>query len=232
MKRICFLIVALMVVNFCMAGQAFGTSGKKPNIKVEITASEGITVEEIKELPIEFPPEKAVPLLVAPKMVRDIVLSRGEWEELGFQLFSPDFEETTINIIALEDGKPTPMVRIVTPRVAITRDNDYMAYPRIVVLQPEGAKRKNHLTLQFVSEDKVLATVDVYVRLPIAEKYFSVNVDRGKYEDPEMEPYYTQVNVGVGLRTMRTDISLGYRKDIEKPDDEGSWYIGFNYWFH
>lgn len=233
MKRICFLIVALMVVNFCIAGQTFGaTAGKKPNIDVEITASEGVTVEKVKELPIEFPAEKITALLVAPKVVRDIVLSRGEWQEIGFQIFGPEFEETTVNIVALEDGKPTPMIRVITPKVAITKDNDFMGYSRIVVLQPEGAKRKSHLTLQFVSEDKVLATADVYVRLPIAEKYFSVNVDRGKREDPEVDPYYSQLSVGVGIRTRSTDTSVGWRKDIEDQEDEGGWYFNFNYWFH
>lgn len=235
MKRIYFLIVALMVVNFCIVGQTFGAAGKKPNVSVEVTASEGVTVERVKELPIEFPVEKITTLLVAPKVVRDIALRKGEWEEISFQIFAPDFEETTINLIALNDGKPTPMVRIITAKVAITKDNDFMAYPRIVVLQPkEGAKRKNHIVLQFLSEDKVLATADIFVRLPLAEKYFSVNVDRGEEEEEENEEglYYTQLSVGVGVRTRSTDTSIGWRGNVEDQEDEGGWYFNFNCWFH
>ena len=139
MKKISLLIVILIAIIFCIASPAFGVSGEQPNIDIKVTsASEWITVKKVEERPIEFPLEKVVPLLIAPKEVRDIVLREGEWQNIGFRIFSPDFEETTVNLVVLEGGKPTPMVRLITPKVPITEENNFMAYPSIVVLQPRG----------------------------------------------------------------------------------------------
>lgn len=226
MKKISLLIVILII--FCLVSPALA-SGKKPNISVEITAPEGIMIEEIKEIPVEFPPEKIVPLLVTPKEIRDRVIMEGEWQEIGFQIFSPDFEETTVNLIALEDGQPTPMVRLITPRVPVTEGNDFMAYPSIVVLQPRGgAKRKSHLVIQFVSEDKVLATADIFICLPSPNKYISVSVNRSS-NGSGTDPYSTELNVGTGISMRNTSVGVGWRKDIEDETDGGTWYFNVSY---
>lgn len=229
MKRMNLLMVILIVISLCMVSPVLASS-KKPDVSVEITASEGITIEEVKEIPIEFPPEKVVPLLIAPKEVRDIVLLEGEWQEIGFQIFSPDFEETTVNLIALENGQATPMVRLITRKVAITKDNDFMAYPRIVVLQPRDAKKKSHVIIQFVSENQVLATADIFIRIPLADKYLSVNVDRGK-NDGGTDPYYTELNISFGISTMNESIGIGWKKDIENDADEGTLYFNVSYYW-
>lgn len=228
MKKISLLMVILII--FCLVSPALA-SDKKPNISVEMTASEGITIEEIEEIPIEFPPEKVVPLFVTPKERRGIVLMEGEWQEIGFQIFSPDFEETTVNLIALEDGQETPMVRLITRKVPITKDNDFMAYCSIVVLQPRGgAKRKSHIEIQFVSEDKVLATADIFICLPLPNKYISVSVNRSSNESGT-DPYSTELNIGTGISTRNTSVGVGWRKDIEDDDDGGTWYLNVNYYW-
>jgi len=224
MKKIGFFTILIIGALIFSAGTAFGS-----DLEFKVAASEGIVVKPVKPIMV-FPAEKIVPLYVLPKEMRDIVLAKGEGQEFNFQIFSP--EETTVNMRVLENGEPIEMVMVLTPRVGITEDNDFTGVAKIIILQPkEGAKRKNHLILQFVSEDKVLATADVFVRLPLADKYFSVNTDRGKREDG-IDLYYTQLNISTGVRTRSTDMSVGWRKDLEDSEDEGSWYIGFNYWFH
>ena len=232
MKKISLLIVILIAIIFCIASPAFGVSGEQPNIDIKVTsASEWITVKKVEERPIEFPLEKVVPLLIAPKEVRDIVLREGEWQNIGFRIFSPDFEETTVNLVVLEGGKPTPMVRLITPKVPITEENNFMAYPSIVVLQPRGgAKKKSHIEIQFVSEDKVLATADIFICLPLARKSFSVNVNRGE-SGGGTDSYYTRLNIGFRVSKRNTSVGVGWNKNIEDDTDGGTWYFNVNYYW-
>lgn len=229
MKKISLLIVILIVTIFCIGSPAFGAGGGQPNIGIKVvSASKGITVKKIEERPIEYPLEKVVPLLVAPKEVKNIVLREGEWRELSFRIFSPDFAETTVNLIVLEGGQPTTMVRLLTPKVPITKESNFKAYPRIIVLQPEGGvRRKAHLTVQFVSEDTVLATADIYVSIPLPNKYISTNVSRG--ECGGGTDSYTNLNIGTGISMENTSIGVGWRKDIEDETDIGTWYFNVRY---
>lgn len=227
MKKISFFTILGCILIFS-AGIAFGS-----NVEFKaIEASEGVKVKLVK-LTIEFPPEKIVPLYVLPKELRDIALAKGEGQEFNFQIFSP--EETTVNVKVLENGEPTDMVMVLTPRVGIMKDNYLTGVVKIIIIQPEKAKRKNHLTLQFISEDEVLATAEVFVRLPLADKYCAVDINRGKNNSDTEDngnPYYSQLSLSVGVRTRSTDTSVGWRKNLEDLKDEGEWFLGFNYWFH
>jgi len=230
MKKISLLTVILVVIILCIGSPTYGAGGGQPNIDIEITASKGITVKKVEERPIEYPLEKVVPLLVAPKEVKNIVLREGEWKELSFRIFSPDFAETTINLVVLEGGKPTTMVRLLTPKVPITKESNFKAYPRIVVLQPEGGvRRKTHLTVQFVSEDTVLATADIYVSIPLPNKYVSANVSRGEYGSGTDS--YTNLNISTGISMKNTSVGVGWRKDIEDETDVGTCYFNVRYYW-